>query len=203
MHLLAVIIVGWVIRHSPEGTNGVRRLTRLRDRAVRLLPSQAAIRSVAMPEFRVRPARPGEAAELSELALRSKGYWGYDAAFLEACREELTLGPAEIGPRRVTVAADGAGRPVGFYTLDGDPPEGTLGMLFVDPDLIDSGVGRLLWEHLTGRAAALGFRSFRVEADPQAAGFYERMGATVIGAVPSESIPGRKLPLLVFNLPAS
>ena len=26
----------------------------------------------------IRPARPAEAADLSELALRSKGHWGYD-----------------------------------------------------------------------------------------------------------------------------
>jgi GNAT superfamily N-acetyltransferase len=32
-----------------------------------------------------------EAAALSELALRSKGYRGYDAAFLEACRGELLM----------------------------------------------------------------------------------------------------------------
>ena len=39
----------------------------------------------------VRPGHPGEAAILSDLALRSKSYWGYDADFLEACRDELGL----------------------------------------------------------------------------------------------------------------
>ena len=31
----------------------------------------------------LRPARPGEAAALSDLALRSKAHWGYDQAFLD------------------------------------------------------------------------------------------------------------------------
>jgi hypothetical protein len=43
----------------------------------------------------IRPARPDECELLSELALRSKGCWGYDAEFLEACRAELTLVPED------------------------------------------------------------------------------------------------------------
>jgi hypothetical protein len=30
----------------------------------------------------IRAARPDEAGFLSDLAVRAKGYWGYDAAFL-------------------------------------------------------------------------------------------------------------------------
>jgi len=39
----------------------------------------------------IRPARREECGLLTELALRSKAVWGYDAAFMEACREELTI----------------------------------------------------------------------------------------------------------------
>jgi len=41
----------------------------------------------------IRPARAGEEAELTELAVRSKGHWGHDAAFLERARPELTVRP--------------------------------------------------------------------------------------------------------------
>ncbi|MEE8490728.1 MAG: hypothetical protein V3S60_03740 [Acidimicrobiia bacterium] len=34
----------------------------------------------------IRPARRDELDLLSDLALRSKGFWGYDDDFLEACR---------------------------------------------------------------------------------------------------------------------
>ena len=34
----------------------------------------------------VTDGRAEEAPRLSDLALRSKGHWGYDAAFLDACR---------------------------------------------------------------------------------------------------------------------
>ena len=48
----------------------------------------------------IRPARSGEAKALSDLALRSKAHWGYDAAFMAACRAELTVTPAQAASGR-------------------------------------------------------------------------------------------------------
>ena len=41
--------------------------------------------------IRLRDARQDELQSLTELCLRSKAVWGYDAAFMAACRIELTL----------------------------------------------------------------------------------------------------------------
>jgi hypothetical protein len=41
----------------------------------------------------LRTPRPDEATILTELCLRSKAVWGYDEAFMLACRNELTLAP--------------------------------------------------------------------------------------------------------------
>ncbi|MFE6865510.1 GNAT family N-acetyltransferase [Kitasatospora sp. NPDC057692] len=150
--------------------------------------------------MRIRPARPSEAAALSALALRSKAHWGYDAAFIEACRAELTLPPDRVGPDRAAVAEED-GRVLGFVTLTGAPPEGELGMIFVEPAAIGRGVGRRLMDHLRAEAAALGFERITVEADPNAEPFYLAMGAVRTGTVPSGSIPGRELPLLTLHLP--
>jgi GNAT superfamily N-acetyltransferase len=147
----------------------------------------------------LRPADAHEASALSKLALRSKGYWGYPASFLDACRAELTIDPDDVGRLRLVLAED-AGATLGFYSLTGEPPEGELGHLFVEPSWIRRGVGRRLWEHMQRSAGALGFRVVRIEADPGAVAFYEAMGARQVGAVPSGSIPGRALPLLVFEV---
>ena len=152
------------------------------------------------PEIRLRPATADDATGLSALALRSKGVWGYDRPFLEACKEELTVAPDAVEARRAVVAVDGSGRAVGFATLEGEPPDGELGMLFVEPDRIGTGVGAILWRDAVRRAAALGFRLLRIEADPGAAPFYEAMGARVVGTAPSGSIPGRRLPVLLFDV---
>jgi hypothetical protein len=63
---------------------------------------QAALGEVAAvseptPEVGLRSASPDEAAALTELAIRSKAYWGYADAFMRRAREELTL---TAGPYR-------------------------------------------------------------------------------------------------------
>jgi GNAT superfamily N-acetyltransferase len=182
--------------------------------------------------FAIRAARPEESAELGALALRSKAHWGYDQAFLDACREELTIPAAQITAKRTYVAvsnagveqpvpgsadgalptagadrpgdADGAaavpGRILGFGTIEGAPPAGELGMLFVDPAVIGRGVGGALFAHLTATATELGFHRLTIAADPNAEPFYLAKGAVRIGAVPSGSVPGRVLPLLALAL---
>lgn len=149
--------------------------------------------------MKVRKGRPEEAAALTGLALRSKGHWDYDEEFLAACREELTVRPADVGPRRTGVAEEN-GRILGFTTLDGDPPEGALGMMFVEPDAIGRGVGTMLFEHTVAQARRLGFAALTIDADPNAEPFYVAMGAVRIGTTPSGSIPGRELPLLRIGL---
>lgn len=150
-------------------------------------------------DIRLRAARTDEADLLGELALRSKGYWGYDSSFLDACRTELTFRPDELGARRIVVA-ESAGRVLGFYSLDGEPPGGELGNMWVEPDSIGTGVGRHLWLHAIQTAQTAGFMELRIGAEPFAEGFYLAMGAERVGETPSSSIPGRTLPLLELRL---
>lgn len=148
----------------------------------------------------LRPAAEADIAALAELALRSKGYWGYDDAFLEACRKELTLTAPRLAAERVRVAERG-GRAAGYSSLALHPPhDAELMDLFVDPDHIGGGVGRTLWDDLIGHARSAGARQLRIEADPHAAAWYRRRGARPVGEVPSGSIPGRMLPLLLLEL---
>jgi GNAT superfamily N-acetyltransferase len=148
----------------------------------------------------IRRARPDEAAEISELALRSKGHWGHDPEFLETCREDLALSPQEIidTPVYVLEGDDGV---AGFYRLL-PVAEGRveLDALFVDPAAIGQGVGRGLWEHAVAAATALGYRELIIQSDPHAEGFYQAMGAARAGVRESTVTPGRMLPLLRFPL---
>jgi GNAT superfamily N-acetyltransferase len=143
----------------------------------------------------LRPARRGEASALSDLALRAKAHWGYDEEFLRRCRAVLELRDDELEPRRTVIAEEG-GRILGFYTLDGPPPEGELGNLWIDPAHLRRGVGRRLWTHATEAARSLGFAALLIAADPHAEGFYLAMGAARVGEVPSEIAGGRLLPQL-------
>jgi GNAT superfamily N-acetyltransferase len=149
----------------------------------------------------IRPARPDEAQLLSDLALRSKAYWPYPPAFIEACRADLTVTPAIIIENPVFVSEDTPGHVAGFYAL-APKTEGVadLAFLFVDPDAIGGGHGRALFEHATHTARALGYRELHVDSDPYAEPFYLRMGTERIGEVESTVVPGRMLPLLHYPL---
>jgi GNAT superfamily N-acetyltransferase len=151
------------------------------------------------PMLIVRPARPEEAAALTDVCLRSKAVWGYDAAFLDACRAELTLTPRMIETSDVMVAdRDGAVAGVGQIEVSGEV--GELTRLFVEPSSLGAGVGRVLFEWARTAATAAGARLLVIESDPGAADFYRRMGASDAGDVASGSIPGRKIPRLVLAL---
>jgi GNAT superfamily N-acetyltransferase len=148
---------------------------------------------------RIRPAVSDEAAALSGLALRSKGYWGYDADFLEACRAELTISPDQLASDRIYLLEEGD-RIVGFYGLRDLGVAADLSYFFVEPAAIGRGYGKRLWRHAVDTARQLGFRDLRIEADPNAEPFYRAMGAEQIGAIPSPVQAGRLLPLLRYSL---
>lgn len=111
----------------------------------------------------------------------------------------MTYQPADCGSGRMWVA-DAGSKPLGFSRLAGDPPDGELADLFVDPIAIGTGCGRLLLDYTLRAAAARGFRRLELDADPGAESFYLHLGATRFGSSPSGSIPGRVLPRLEFAI---
>ncbi|HEX8136335.1 MAG TPA: GNAT family N-acetyltransferase [Pyrinomonadaceae bacterium] len=150
----------------------------------------------------IRPAIASEAELLTELALRSKGHWGYDAEFLRDCRVDLTVTPQFINSSPVYVLEE-EGRVAGFYSLSGEGAEVELMHLFVEPWAIGRGFGRLLFRHAVEEARSLGFERMMIGSDPFALQFYEAMGARRVGEVASIVRPGRMLPLLHYSLLSS
>ena len=152
-------------------------------------------------EIALRAARPEEARALSQIAFASKAHWGYDAAFMAACREELTVREEHIAKRSVLVAEGPGGTTFGFgglCTRENGEPE--IWHLFVAPEAMGQGAGRLLTEALIDKARAIGAPRLWVESDPNAESFYRACGFRRVGETPSGSIAGRSLPLLVMEL---
>ncbi|HEV7275486.1 MAG TPA: GNAT family N-acetyltransferase [Devosiaceae bacterium] len=147
----------------------------------------------------LRPPRSHEAAALTALCLRSKAAWGYDGAFMRACRGELLV-TAEVIATELVMVADRAGEVVGLAQLSLAGEEAELVKLFVDPLHLRSGAGRRLFDWSVEAARSAGARRIVVDSDPHAAGFYRRMGMMDDGAVPSGSVPGRLLPRLRLAL---
>lgn len=147
----------------------------------------------------LRPARPEEAPALSELCMISKAYWGYDAAFMNSCRAELTITAADFENAQIQVAVDG-GKLAGMAQLMIEGASAELDKLYIHPDFIGAGIGGALFAWAVRQASDAGANVMTIDADPDAAAFYRRMGAVDNGASPSGSIPGRMLPHMRFDL---
>lgn len=154
-----------------------------------------------MRELTLRAPEPAELSQVSELALRSKAHWGYDAAFIAACRDELAFDPARLERERVRIAED-EGVIVGVAAIAFDEGEAELTALFVDPTRLGRGIGGRLLDDAIAAAALHGARRLVIESDPNAAAWYEARGALRIGDAPSGSIPGRRLPKLAIAIEA-
>ncbi len=136
---------------------------------------------------------------INALMLRSKAHWGYDAKFMAACEDELTISGTDLKLSPVLVCYDGD-VPVGVAKLLYQDGKCYLHHLFVDPGAMGQGIGRALMDWARRKAISAGFRTIEIEADPFAAPFYEHLGAVRIGKVASQSIPGRDLPLHQLKL---
>ena len=148
----------------------------------------------------VRPAQRGEAASLTSLCVRSKAHWGYDAAFMKLSAAALAVSEDDIAGGRVLVAVDDGERAIGMACVLPDGDTADLDALFVDPPAIGGGAGRTLFDAAAALARRQGARRMTILADPNAAPFYERMGARYLRQAPSDSIPGRTLPFYEYDL---
>ncbi|MCP5074034.1 MAG: GNAT family N-acetyltransferase [Rhodobacteraceae bacterium] len=149
-------------------------------------------------ELTIRRAELSEIGKLSELAMRSKQSNGYDDAFMEQCRAELTLTASDFNSGEYWVAV--SHRIVGSVGLQIGPSEHAAEIVafFVDTDCQGQGVGRALWHKVLGRAIALGIREIQLDSDPGAVPFYENLGFSTVGLVPSGSVEGRKIPQMLL-----
>ena len=141
-------------------------------------------------------ARPEDAATLTNIALDAKRYWGYPENWIRHWESDLTITPEFIRDNHVYVdEADGEIR--GFYALCVVGNKADLEHMWVRPALIGTGIGKELFLDAMERAAKLNVNAVEIASDPNAAGFYKRMGATQIGEIdsPIEGQP-RKLPHL-------
>ncbi len=145
-------------------------------------------------------ATPGDAEALTGISFAAKRYWGYPEQWMERWRESLTITP-DFVRRNEVHAAVVEGNPVGFYALVGEGRKLELEHLWVLPEFIGTGVGRALFDHAVRRAAALGAEVVNIESDPNAEGFYRRMGARRVGEI-SYPMDGQKrtLPLLAVEV---
>ncbi|MGI9487707.1 MAG: GNAT family N-acetyltransferase [Geminicoccaceae bacterium] len=147
----------------------------------------------------IRRARSDEADFLTDLSMRSKRSNGYDDAFMEACREELTVTASRLEEGEYWVAQSDVVCGCACL-LDVSDGYGEVHAFFIDPDFQRQGIGRALWLKLVERAKARDISVLSLDADPAAVPFYRVLGFVEVGKAPSGSIEGRTLPRMEIRL---
>jgi GNAT superfamily N-acetyltransferase len=146
-----------------------------------------------MTRLTFRPATQSDAVALTRLAIASKRHWGYADELIELWTNELTFTPENIDARIVTVGECGGGI-AGVSTLDTTQPMAEIDAFWICPSFMGIGIGRRLFEYTLAIAAREGLDSVKIVSDPNAAGFYQHMGASFVGW--QNSTPaGRRLPV--------
>jgi GNAT superfamily N-acetyltransferase len=144
-------------------------------------------------------AKPEDADALTEIAYAAKRHWGYPERWIEAWRDILTMHPEFIAAN-VAYCAMEDDNMVGFYVLTTESDGIHLDHLWINPAAMRRGTGRTLFEHAVDQVGKAGFDLIKIEADPNAEGFYERMGARRVGVSVCE-VEGekRELPLMEYR----
>ena len=137
---------------------------------------------------------------LTQIALDAKRHWGYPEHWIKHWESDLTISAEFIADNHVYVAED-EGEIRGFYALCLVNEKAELEHLWVRPSHIGTGIGKELFLDAMEHAAKLNVSEIELSADPNAAGFYERMGASQVGEIESV-IDGqpRKIPRMKIDV---
>lgn len=157
----------------------------------------------------IRRARATEARQLTNISFASKKYWRYPEAFFTTWKNELTITPQYITDNLVFVC-EIEDVIVGYYSLvdlrDDLEFAGQilekgcwLDHMFIVPTFIGKSLGTRLFEHARHICTRLGILQLQILADPNARGFYEKLGCRFIREFPS-TIANRTTPLLEMNI---
>jgi GNAT superfamily N-acetyltransferase len=145
-------------------------------------------------------ATPDQAGILTTITFASKRHWSYPEKWIQIWSPLLTITPEYILENETWVAVQNE-KCVGYYSLKKDGESLWLDNLWVLPDFMGQGIGRGLFHHVLERSRVLCATALKIEADPNAQSFYEKMGAWKVGERYTEvDCHPRVLPIMEINL---
>ncbi|PHO19494.1 hypothetical protein CPU12_00885 [Malaciobacter molluscorum LMG 25693] len=151
-----------------------------------------------MIEF--RDAITEQSQLLSDIAIESKGYWGYSREQLDIWRKDLRIEKEYIENNLIKIVYQNS-NPVGFFSIKSGTLKKELDHLWLLPEIIGKGVGNIVFDKIINECKRLNISKFTIVSDPDAEGFYLHKGAKRIGEVESIS-QKRMLPLLEYQVGA-
>jgi GNAT superfamily N-acetyltransferase len=124
----------------------------------------------------IRKAITEETPVLTQIAHDAKRHWGYPESWINHWQNDLTISPEFVAANQVYVA-ERDGELLGFYALILRGEKAELDHLWVAPAYMGTGVGKELFLHAMQQAAKKNVSAVEIVSDPNAEGFYRKMGA--------------------------
>ncbi len=151
-------------------------------------------------DFTIRRAQISDSSSLTDISFAAKRVWNYPEQYYDIWKDELTITPVYIAENRVYLA-EANGAVLGYFSIVEVREDFWAGKVFVkkgfwlehifiNPIYIGQGIGTCLMAYASTLCLQENILLLHVFSDPNANGFYDRLGATYIGESPS-SIEGR------------
>ncbi len=136
---------------------------------------------------------------LTEITKKSKAYWGYSVEQMENWSELLTITKKYIENNNVYKLLVN-NLTVGYYSyFDLNEKEIKLDNLFILPNYIGNGFGKLLMNDFLNRIKSTEIEKIILDSEPNAAKFYENFGFIKVGQIET-TIKDRYLPIMELKI---
>lgn len=147
----------------------------------------------------IQKAIPGDHEILTQITKKSKAYWGYSNEQIEDWSPFLTVTEEYIETNSVfNLMLDN--EIVGYYSFFHESENSLkLDNLFVLPDFIGKGFGKLLMNDFLVRLQDLSVQKVVLNSEPNAESFYIKFGFVKIGQIET-SIKDRYLPIMELKM---
>ena len=157
----------------------------------------------------IRQAEDIESNILTSISFASKRYWNYPEEYFSVWKDELTITSDYINENIVFVAEVDK-KIVGYFSIVEIKDDFWTGKvlvrkgfwlehIFIEPDFIGKRIGSELVSFMRDLCRKKKIARICVFSDPNAKGFYNRIGARYIGESPS-SIEGRTVSLFELDI---
>jgi len=137
---------------------------------------------------------------LTDITVTAKRHWGYPEKWIQLWLPMLTISSQYIQKNEIWMAVVDEAT-VAYYSLKQESESLWLDNLWVLPKFMGQGIGKQLFEHALERSRAQGASALKIEADPNAQSFYEKMRGRKVDEHYSEvDTQTRVLPVMEITL---
>lgn len=150
------------------------------------------------PNLEYIAAVPEDSELLSKTAVDSKKIWGYPDELIQLWKTDLEVTPNYILKNTVVKVFDGE-KFIGFFALKTEEENTELDHLWLTPGNTRQNYGRMMFEYIRLYLSSIEVEKMTLLAEPNAKGFYDKMGGEVIGEFESK-LSGRFLDIYEFKI---